>query len=52
MIKEVSSKYYDLRHFVWRDKVMFLTSNRDGDHKNYDIYVSENINGIWTTLLV
>ena len=49
MIKEVSSKYYDLQPFVWRDKVMFLTSNRDGDHKNYDIYVSENINGIWTT---
>jgi len=49
LIKEVSSNYYDLQPFVWRDKVMFLTSNRDGDHSNYDIYVSENINGTWST---
>jgi len=48
LIKEVSSNYYDLQPFVWRDKVMFLTSNRDGNHKNYDLFVSENINGTWS----
>jgi len=48
LIKEVSSNYYDLQPFVWRDKVMFLTSNRDGNHKNYDLFVSENQNGTWS----
>ncbi len=51
MIKEVSSDYYDLQPFVWRDKVMFLTSNRHGMHDNYDIFVSELKNGAWTTPL-
>lgn len=48
MIKEVSSKFYDLQPFVWRDKVMFLTSNRDGLNDNYDIFVSEFKNGLWS----
>ncbi|MDY0150702.1 MAG: OmpA family protein [Candidatus Cloacimonas sp.] len=49
LIKEVSSPYYDLQPYVYRDKVMFLTSNRDGNHDNYDLFVSENKNGTWTT---
>lgn len=49
LIKEVSSNYYDLQPYVWRDKVMFLTSNRDGLRDNYDLYVSEFKNGTWTT---
>lgn len=48
LIKEVSSPYFDLQPFVYRDKVMFLTSNRDGNHDNYDLFVSENRNGSWT----
>lgn len=49
LIKEVSSEFYDLQPFVWRDKVMFFTSNRQGMNDNYDIYVSELKGGAWTT---
>ncbi len=49
LIKEVSSDFYDLQPYVWRDKVMFFTSNRHGMNDNYDIYISEMRNGVWTT---
>lgn len=49
LIEEVSSPYYDLQPFVYRDKVMFLTSNRGGNHDNYDLFVSEYRNGAWTS---
>lgn len=47
IINEVSSSYNDIQPFVYEDKVMFFASNRHGDHKSYDIFVSEFINGSW-----
>lgn len=47
MISMVSSRFHDFQPYVHNDKVMFFVSNRHGNNKNYDIYVSENINGVW-----
>jgi outer membrane protein OmpA-like peptidoglycan-associated protein len=48
LIKEVSGDYYDLQPYVFNGDTMFFTSNRDGNHDNYDIYVSELVDGSWT----
>ncbi|MDD4309425.1 MAG: hypothetical protein PHO32_03525, partial [Candidatus Cloacimonetes bacterium] len=48
IIAEVSSPFYDLQPFVWKDQVMFLTSNRQGNNDNYDLFVSEFVGGYWT----
>lgn len=48
LISEVSSKYYDLQPFVWKDEVMVLTSNRHGNHDNYDLFVSQKRGGTWS----
>jgi len=48
LISEVSSKYYDLQPFVWKDEVMVLTSNRHGNHDNYDLFVSQKRGGVWS----
>lgn len=49
MIEEVSSNYYDLQPYVYKESLMFFASNRDGKHDNYDIFVSEFKNGVWGT---
>jgi len=49
LIKEVSSDYYDLQPYVYNGDTMFLTSNRDGNHDNFDLFVSELVDGVWTT---
>lgn len=48
LISEVSSKYYDLQPYVYNDEVMVLTSNRHGDHGNYDLFVSQRRGGEWS----
>lgn len=48
LISALSSDYHDLQPYIFNDEVMFLVSNRDGDHKNFDIFVSELKNGSWT----
>lgn len=48
LISEVSSKYYDLQPFVYNDQVMVFTSNRHGNHDNYDLFVSQKRGGAWT----
>lgn len=47
-ISEVSSKFHDLQPFVYNDEVMVFTSNRHGNHDNYDLYISQKSGGIWS----
>lgn len=47
-ITEVSSPYYDLQPHVYNDEVMILTSNRHGNHGDYDLYISHNYGGTWS----
>ncbi len=49
IIQEVSSDYFDLQPYVFNGDTMFFTSNRDGSHDNYDIFVSELVDGTWST---
>ncbi len=48
IINELKSEFNDVHPFVFDDKVMFFASNREGDRKHYDIYVSEYKNGAWS----
>lgn len=48
LISEVSSKYYDMQPFVHKDEVMVLTSNRHGNHDNYDLFVAQKRSGTWS----
>lgn len=49
LISEVSSNFNDIQPFVFNNEVMFFASNRHGDNKTYNIYVSEYRNGRWTS---
>jgi outer membrane protein OmpA-like peptidoglycan-associated protein/Tol biopolymer transport system component len=48
MIPEVSSPYYDLQPQVFQDEVMVLTSNRHGNHDDYDLYLAQKRGGVWS----
>ena len=48
-IEALSSDYNDINPFIYEDQVMVFASNRLGDHKSYDIFVSEYSYGTWTT---
>jgi outer membrane protein OmpA-like peptidoglycan-associated protein len=49
MIASVSSRFHDIQPFVYNEQAMFFTSNRLGNNRNYDIFVSEKIGGMWQT---
>lgn len=49
VIEAVSSRFHDIQPFVYQDEAMFFVSNRHGNNRNFDIYVSEYKNGAWQT---
>jgi outer membrane protein OmpA-like peptidoglycan-associated protein/Tol biopolymer transport system component len=48
VIPEVSSPYYDLQPYVYKDEVMVFTSNRHGEHDNHDLYISHKRGDTWS----
>lgn len=46
-IDEVNSPQVEAHPFVYQDSLMFFTSSRDGGLGEFDIYVSEYLDGKW-----
>lgn len=44
----MNSKQVETQPMVFRDRLLFFTSSREGGYGGTDIYVSEKIGGVWT----
>ncbi|MCB5246928.1 MAG: OmpA family protein [Candidatus Cloacimonetes bacterium] len=47
-ISQLNSSQVETHPMVFRDRLLFFASSRDGGYGGTDIYVSEKIGGIWT----